>query len=87
MDWKDSRRGILPAGRLRNTIWCGGEDGGGKVGTTQELLGAATWSVVLALGGCVRTARAILGLGSMSVNRIEWCTSGAGWCTEPNRVS
>ena len=55
--------------------------------TTQESLDAATWSVVLALGGCVRTARAILGLGSMSVNRIEWCTSGAGWCTEPNRVS
>ena len=53
--------------------------------TTQELVDAATWAVVLG-GGCVRTARAILGLGSMSVNRIEWCTSGAGWCTEPSRV-
>lgn len=30
MDWKDSSRGILPAGRLQNRIWCG-EEGGGKV--------------------------------------------------------
>ena len=31
MDWKDSSRGILPAGGLQNTIWCG-EDLDGKVG-------------------------------------------------------
>ena len=53
--------------------------------TTQELLDAANWSVVL-WGGFVRRAGAILGLGSMRVNRIEWCTSGAGWRTEPRRV-
>ena len=40
--------------------------------TTQEKPGRSSW------GGCVRKAGAILGLGSMSVNRIEWCTSGAG---------
>ena len=44
MDWKDSSRGILPAGRrLQNTIWCGGENGDGKVGN----YAGKTWSVVL----------------------------------------
>ena len=86
--WKDSSQGILPAGRLQNTIWCGGGGGDGKVGNYAGI--ARRRNLVCRpslLGGCVGRVRAILGLGSMSVNRIEWCTSGTGWCTEPNRVS